>query len=369
MKVLIQSRVSLFSVPGGDTIQVIKTKEYLKKLGVEVDISTELEPDVRDYNLIHLFNLIRPQEVYLQAKNAKKQGKKVLLSPIYVNYSEYDRTCRTGLVKILANVFKPEKIEYLKVFGRAIKNRELHKGTVILLAKGYTKLQKEVLRLVDALLPNSSSEINRIIIDFNLSSKQYFVVPNAVDSRLFSDDRLVIDKELNKFRNCILCVARIEGRKNQLNVVKAVKGLPFKLVLVGKVAPNHKRYLYQIKKEATRNVYILDEIEHCFLPQLYKSAKVHILASWFETTGLSSLEAGAMDCNLVIGDRGDVREYFKNYAYYCNPGSVESIKKAIIKAYENHLNPMLKEHILNNYTWEITAKKTLQAYEKVLKDK
>jgi len=359
----------LFNVPGGDTIQVIKTKEYLEKLGHRVDISTELEPDVRDYNLIHLFNLTRPQEIYLQAKNAKRQGKKVVLSPIYVNYSEYDRNCRTGLVKILANIFESRKFEYLKVFGRVIKNKELHKGTATLLVQGYAKLQKEVLKLVDALLPNSSSEMNRIIIDFNLTGKRYFVVPNAVDSKLFSDDALVIDKELNKFRNCILCVARIEGIKNQLNVVKAVKELPFKLVLVGKVAPNHKRYLYQIKREATKNVYVLGEIEHCFLPQLYKVARVHVLASWFETTGLSSLEAGAMDCNLVIGDRGDVREHFKDYAYYCDPGSVESIRKAIVKAYENPLNPKLKKHILNNYTWEVTAKKTLQAYEKVLKDK
>jgi hypothetical protein len=41
------------------------------------------------------------------------------------------------------------------------------------------------------------------------------------------------------FRDCILCVARIEGRKSQLNLVKAVRNLPYKLVLIGKPAPNH----------------------------------------------------------------------------------------------------------------------------------
>jgi len=51
MKVLFQSRTTLFSVPGGDTVQLVKTAEYLRKLGVEVDISTELEPCLDVYDL------------------------------------------------------------------------------------------------------------------------------------------------------------------------------------------------------------------------------------------------------------------------------------------------------------------------------
>ena len=49
MKVLFQSRKTLYSAPGGDTTQLLKTKEYLEKLGVQVDISLELTPDVSSY--------------------------------------------------------------------------------------------------------------------------------------------------------------------------------------------------------------------------------------------------------------------------------------------------------------------------------
>jgi len=38
--------------------------------------------------------------------------------------------------------------------------------------------------------------------------------------------------------------------------------------------------------------------------------QVHMLPSWFETTGLSSIEAAVMHCNIVITDKGDTREYF-----------------------------------------------------------
>lgn len=369
MKVLMQSRVSLFKVLGGDTIQILKTKEYLEKLGIKVDISTELQPNLKEYDLVHLFNLIRPQEIYLQAKNAKSQGKKVILSPIYVLYTEYDRKGREGLAKLSANLLSSGQIEYLKVLGRAVENREFHRGTLIFLMNGYRRLQKKILNLVDFLLPNSHSEMNRIIEDFGLKNFPYLVVPNAVGKDLFRNKDIKINKELEKFRNCVLCVARIEGCKNQLNVVRAIKKLPYTLVLVGKVAPNHKGYFAHIKKEVTKNVYLLGERDSFFLSQLYSLAKVHVLASWFETTGLSSLEAGIMGCNLVITDKGDTKEYFSDYAYYCEPDSVESIIQAIIKAYESPVNPELREYILENFTWEKTAEKTLGAYQSIIRQK
>ncbi|MGZ5486684.1 MAG: glycosyltransferase [Nitrososphaeraceae archaeon] len=366
MKVLLQSRINLFNVPGGDTIQVLKTKEYLMRLGVDANISTELEPDVSGYDIVHLFNLIRPQEIYLQARNAKKMGKKVVLSPVYVDYTEYDKKGRYGFARLIFKNLSTGQIEYLKVLARAIKNKELHKGTFTLLLNGYLKLQNKILYLTDMLLPNSNSEIERIERNFDLKSMNYIIVPNAVDVSKFDFEKTNVDKEIKKFSGCVLCVARIEGRKSQLNLVKAVRGLPLKLILIGKPAPNHLKYYQKVKKEADKNVIILDYISHEKLSQYYKVAKVHALPSWFETTGLSSLEAGVMGCNLVVSDKGDTKEYFKEFAYYCEPNSVESIREAVIQAYENPINPKLKEHIMKNFNWEKTADKTLEAYQKVL---
>ncbi len=63
------------------------------------------------------------------------------------------------------------------------------------------------------------------------------------------------------------------------------------------------------------------------------------MPSWFETTGLSSLEAAAMGCNIVITRKGDAYEYFGDYAYYCDPESPDSIFKAIEKAASNSILP------------------------------
>ena len=117
MNVLFQSRKTLFSVPGGDTTQILKTAEYLEKLGIRVDISTELEPNVKNYDIVHIFNLMRGQETYLQVLNAKKQGKPVVLPTIYGLYTEYEKKASGGIRQLIANLLSPYQIEYFKILA------------------------------------------------------------------------------------------------------------------------------------------------------------------------------------------------------------------------------------------------------------
>lgn len=339
----------------------------MKLLGCRVDISIELEPDLTGYDLVHVFNLIRPQETYLQVLNAYRHNKPVVLSTIYVDYSEYDRKGRTGVVRLIAKLLTTSQLEYIKILARSVVNSEKNKGTSVLLRYGYHSLQKKIVAMTDVLLPNSESELCRVLTDFpECSEKQYVIVPNAVDVGLFDAGRSNFRPEFSQFRGCVLSVGRIEGRKCQLELVRAMKGLPWQLVLVGKPAPNHTKYYEQLLREAGPNVHILGHVDHEVLPELYSVAHVHCLVSWMETTGLSSLEAGAMGCNLVITDKGDTRDYFSEYAFYCQPDSVSSIRAAIIKAYSTPVNPGLQSHIRENLTWQRAAEKTLEGYKRAL---
>lgn len=366
LSVLFQSRKTLFSVPGGDTIQMLKTAEYLKALGCRVDISTDLERDVSSYDIVHLFNLMRPQEVYLQALNAKKYGKKVALSTIYGPYVEYERKARGGLLGLLARGLKIEHVEYLKILARALRNFEWNDGTRTMLKKGYRRLQGEIVDLTDLFLPNSQPEMQRVFSDFpKANGKSYIVVPNAVDPELFGK-RPPLSGKILKFKDCVLCVARIEGRKNQLNLVRAANRTRYPLVLVGNPAPNHRSYFRRIVKESSSNVHILGPVSHEELPYYYAAARVHALPSWMETPGLSSLEAGAIGCNLVVTEKGDTRDYFGDDAFYCEPDSVESIRIEIERAWQHEGKGRLKNHILQNYTWKNVAERTNKGYELAL---
>ena len=157
--------------------------------------------------------------------------------------------------------------------------------------------------------------------------------------------------------------------KSTLNLVRAVKGSPYKLVLVGKESANQKAYVEQVHSEAGDNVYFLGTMPHAELRGLYSVARVHALVSWMETPGLSSLEAGAMDCNIVVTKKGDTYDYFGDYAFYCEPDNVASIRSAIDRAFASKVDPGLKKRILENYTWEKTADETIKGYQKAISSK
>lgn len=361
---LLLSRRTLFSVPGGDTIQIVKTAAALRSQGWVADVSIELNPEMSGYDIVHIFNITRPQEAYLHTIKARALNIPVVLSPIYVDYREFDRNGRKAMHRIASQIFPSSMLEYLKVAARACLNNEMHRGTALVLTKGYRSLQRMMLEHVSLLLPNSESEMRRLTRDFpEANAHRYEVIPNSVDSECFN---AATTEPAHEFRDCVLCVGRIEGRKGQLSLVRALKGTGLKLALIGKPAPNHTKYYDQIRSEAGPDVHILGEIAHDDLPRYYAACKVHALVSWMETTGLSSLEAAAMGANIVITDRGDTREYFGNHAYYCSPGSVDSIKSAILAAHSAPRATALRDMILKRYTWNVTASGTIAAYRQLL---
>jgi len=354
LKVAMIARPNLYNVPGGDTIQIIETANSLSSLGVKVDIIIDGKIEYHQYSLLHFFNIIDPEDILGHVYKSKLQ---YVVSTIYVDYREYDQKYRKGLLGILSRILTYNSIEYLKTLGKFIlKNEKV--STLQFFLKGHGPSIKYILRNAQMLLPNSEHEYSRIEKDFNLSQK-YTVVPNGFNPFIFKEEE-------NIERDLILCVGRIEGRKNQLNVIKALKNTNYKVVFIGAPSPNQKKYVQACKHEATDNMQFIDHVEQAQLFNYYKRAKVHVLASWFETTGLSNLEAAAMGCNIVVANRGDVKDYFGEMAYYCEPDDLNSIKENIVKAWNEPPSDILKKYIFDNFTWMQAGIKTLEAYKRIL---
>jgi glycosyltransferase involved in cell wall biosynthesis len=360
MKLLFIARPTLFSTPGGDTTQVTNTAKALREIGVEVDIvlSNEKNINYAEYDLLHLFNIIDCEDHLGHVLICKKP---FVISTIYVDYSEFDKKHRKDFIGFLAKIFPTNFIEYAKTLAKfLLKGEKVSSYKYFML--GHNGTIKFLLKNAAYLLPNSNSEYNRLYQDFKIH-KSYQVVVNAVDTGLFK----MVTHLNSKNEKVVLCVARMEGRKNQINLIKAAAGKPYNLNLIGNLSENQKAYTKECFAAAANNIYFVPHISQEELLEYYKKAKVHVLPSWFETTGLSSLEAAAMGCNIVVSDKGDVREYFGDLAYYCNPSSPESIGSAIDMALKDNVNMELREKIMNEFTWQKAAEQTLLAYKKVLK--
>lgn len=373
MKVLIQSRKNFYTLRGGDTVQLLKTKEELEKLGVDVDISLEYEPDLTEYDIVHLSNVTRVQETYLQVRNAKKQNKPILLSTIFWPMNEFEKQGQVGIRKKINSLLGIDNQERVKAIARYLKDTDSRDiATKNLWKIGYTKMQKYVVSNVDYYLPNSEMEMDELCKAFGVEKKNYSVIPNAIDSDIAKMQLdAPVPEEFKKYQDAIICVGRIEPRKNQLALVKALDQTGMKLVLVGAVSENQKGYFEEVKTVIDRNpdFYYIPRIENDKLYQLYKVCKVSTLPSWLDTPGLVSLEAASMGCNLAISSKGSTTEYFGKYAEYCLPDDINGIRKCVKAAYEKERTSELQKKIFDNYTWKIAAQKTLDAYQKILSRK
>lgn len=371
MRVIMQGRSarSIALSPGGDQVKLELTAEALRRgCDVDVTVSPELQPDVSAYDVVHLFGITRPQEVWVQMRNARRQGKPVVLSTIYLDVWEYERAVRDDFVGVLSRLTSRNVSEAVKAGGRAAKSREWHRGVPALFYRGFRSMQLDVAEQTSLFLPDSHSEWRRCVDDLGLQvpDERVAVIPNGVTIDDIHPEGPVPD-HLKGFEGCILCVARLEARKNQLALVEALRDTGLTLVLAGQPAPNQPAYARRVEEAAGPNVHVLGSVSRSDRDWLYRLASVHVLPSWLETTGLSSLEAAVRDCSIVVSPNGDTEEYFGDDALYCDPSSAQSIRDAVVQAAERPPSERLKRRILDEMTWTRVAEETAKAYQRVVR--
>lgn len=158
-----------------------------------------------------------------------------------------------------------------------------------------------------------------------------------------------------------------QSRKNVKRLVEAVGPTGIPLVIAGTAAPGAE--LDRLNDLARRfpNIRLLGFQGESDLAALYGACRVFCLPSVHEGTGLVALDAAARGAEIVVTRNGGPPDYFGRWAYYVDPYNVAEIRGAITKAWHAKPNGELRQHVLQNLTWEKSARSLLSAYEELLK--
>lgn len=356
-KVLFITHQSGFNIEGGAEIQLERTYKNINELNEDFLIKKfDMWNDkIKDYDIVHLFNPRGfPYESIHISELCNFNNVKLIVSPIFYR-NEY---------------FKHDSImEKVKWIGEEL-ILELRKKKLI---KKYfpfidifNNFQK-ILDLSDLILPNTTDELNLLSNLFGIDKNKFKILPNGVDLE-FENGNQSLFKDTFGLNDYILFTGRIEPRKNIIRLIEAFKNsnIETKLILIGKALDVD--YFKKCKKIANDNVLFINNLPHEseMLKSAYTGATTFILPSYFETPGISALEAGLAGTNVIITKYGGTKDYFNNLVQYIDPNDIKSISDAMIAGYFKPKTHSLSDHIRCNFSWKSVAQKTIDAYKKVL---
>ncbi len=326
--------------PGGVVNQMLSTKSVLETLGHQVDFFNPWETKaVTDYDVFHMF--YATGGTYELSRRISMMGPKLVVSSIMM-----DKTVSPTLIK----------------WANRITDR---------LPKHFTHMSSaaKLCQMADVTISCSSSETSLLKSAFGLDPKNISVIHNGVDKK-FSYANPDLFRSKHGSEKFLLAVGLIGNpRKNFLRLIKIANRLKINLFIIGPVQNNE--YAKACLSEAAKgdSVTIVGPVPENELISSYAAAHALILPSETEGTGLVALEAGLAGAAVAITSKGGPPDYFSDYVTYINPRSDKSIQSAIENVMSAQKSDHLRNHILDNFTWDKVISPLANIYERVVTDR
>lgn len=339
---------------GGDTVVLEQVTTHLRRMGHEVEIDLEQKKDPADFDIAHLYNFATPEITESLARRCVERKTKFVVTTLYEDWPSFfnqmvvQELALTGYVK-----FGQPSQEWQRF-------RDLTQRTT------RSEIQDNTFTALTAQVLMSSGHSESVILRRDYTDANSIEVCSFGSEISPYSDGGKLFREKTGVKDYILCVGRLEQRKNQLALLKAFEDSPHTIIFAAggfSYEPDYEAVCRNFKRVGT-NIF-LGRMEADVLASAYEGAMCHALPSWYELPGLVSLEAAARGTAVVASDFGTIRDYLGDDGVYCHPGKTDSIRMAVEKAITVGPNPELKERV-QKFTWKRSAERLVELYELAL---
>lgn len=326
---------TIWSRGGGETY-LARVREELVRTGVDAQF-LNLEAPQSDFDLLHVFG--SNHEVADFVATVAAMQKPVVVSPICLSNKPWIAW------------------KAAQCIDRVVPFPTLY---------GY---RKQVYDCSARLFPSSRVMARQLHHYFGTSYGKMSVIHLGADERVAqSGQKPFVDTfGMNNF---VLEVARVNSRKGQARLIRALRGTGIPIVFIGPLDPSDPQgtseFLKLTKENSNQCCYLGPLYDQKLLYSAYHAAHVHALPSIGEFPGLTNLEAALGGANLVVGTAPEVKEYFGDAVTYCEPTSIADIRSAVLKAWKSPKQDGVRELVLREFTWRRTTQALVAEYRKVM---
>jgi glycosyltransferase involved in cell wall biosynthesis len=234
---------------------------------------------------------------------------------------------------------------------------------------------RAAVRRADAIITPSRNTAEDLLSRTSIDPARVHVIPQASGLEASGDDPEPLIARLNLPRPYVLYVGTLEPRKNLVRLLRAYRrvaatGVPHALVLAGPRGWRDQTLLREINLPGPGRVVLVGALSPSELDAIYREAAVFVYPALYEGFGLPVLEAMARGIPTICSNTSSLPEVAGDAAVGVSPSSVREIAEAIERVLTDPtladtLSAAGRERALL-FSWEETARLTLQAYEKAV---
>lgn len=342
MRIAVLSYPMLFQTTGGLSMKVGRTVKALQARGLEARLFDPVHDRLRDFDLVHVFAAFNGNQRVVQ--QAKEWGVPVVLSTILSPpFSRFDGVRARLLSRLVGR---------LSGWNISTSHQQI----------------ADALTGADHLVALGETERRMLVDGYGVPAEKVSVVHNGIGEEFFNADPELFQSRYGIDSPFVLHTGMVYDVKNQLGLVRALKGTGVPIVLVGHSGAATAEYLSACLQEGGADVRHLGELPHGELvASAYAACKVVAIPSRYEGMPNSVLEGLASDRPVVLTNNHSIDFPLpRRVAAEVDPDDLTSIRDKVLELWNRPPVPGSARAVVAHLSWDAVAERLAAIYVKVM---